>query len=61
MRVKSFLLNLGWIEIWLQLRLGRPAARPMRRYRPTSRPGIERARDHLLHRLANTFSPDRTP
>jgi hypothetical protein len=59
MRVKHFLLNLGWLEIWLQLRFGRRDRQALRRYRPASRRRTERAHDRLLHQLADTFSPER--
>lgn len=61
MHVKNFRLSLGWLEIGLNLRFGRPIYVPLRRYRPTSRHRIERARDQLLRQLADTFSPDRSP
>jgi hypothetical protein len=31
----------------------------MRRYRPTARHRAVRVREHLLHQLADTFSPER--
>lgn len=60
MRVKNILLNLGWLEIWVQLRFGRVSKNLMRRYRPTSKHRTDRVRDRLLHRLADTFSPERS-
>lgn len=59
MRVKNLLFSLGWLEIWLQLRLGRPTPLPIRRYRPATRDRLGRVRNQLLHQLADTFSPDR--
>lgn len=61
MYVKNLLLSLGWLEIGLNLRFGRQLYPPLRRYRPTSRHRIERARNQLLRQLADTFSPDRSP
>jgi hypothetical protein len=61
MRVRNFLLNVGWLEIWLQVRLGRHEHVPMRRYRPIARRRLGRARDLLMHQLADTFSPDQSP
>lgn len=60
MAVKQFFIRLCCLEIWLQLRFGRRQARPVRRYRPTSRNRLGNVRNELLHHLADTFSPDRT-
>jgi hypothetical protein len=59
MRVKTFILDLGWLEIWLRIRFGRAARNRMRRYRPVSRGRAGHIRDQLLCHLADTFSPER--
>lgn len=59
MRMKCFLLDLGWLEVWLQVRWGRFPKPSMRRYRPVLRRQTDRVHDRLLHRLADTFSPER--
>jgi hypothetical protein len=60
MRVKSYLLNLGWLEVYLQLRLGRAEACPMRRYFPAPRLRSDRVRSRILHNLGDHLFPGRS-